>query len=229
MGKRMTWGDIKLIALQTMFSNDGETLVEDDVNREYLNAMPGKANEALQQIALVGRPILKSWQIEVTEDDTEDADGGESAESGEKLRLTVKSGELYKVALSYYLPRFRCLHQLLLEDGVDYAPAEEWRLEGDDVLVIPADTVGTYTVWYKAYPQVIDRETEDSEEIDLAPEAAALIPLYIAAELYKEDELSLATVLRNEYEDGLVKLQTAYASSGAGIRPAGMLNTTGWW
>lgn len=52
----MTWGDVKLAALQTMYSNEGAVLTEDDINREYINAMPAKANEALQQIASVGRP-----------------------------------------------------------------------------------------------------------------------------------------------------------------------------
>ena len=47
----MTWGDVKLAALQTMYSNEGAVLTEDDINREYINAMPAKANEALQQIA----------------------------------------------------------------------------------------------------------------------------------------------------------------------------------
>lgn len=218
----MTWGDVKLIALQTMFSNDGQTLVEDDVNREYLYAMPGKANEAMQQIATVGRPILKSWQIEVVED-------GNGSGGAEKLTLPLEAGRLHKIQLNHYLPRFRCVHRLLLEDSMGYGPAEEWQIEGDNVLVLPADTAGTYTLWYEAYPQTITMETEDGEELELAPEAAVLVPLYIAAELYKEDELSLATVLRNEYEDGLMKLQTAYAASGAGIRPAGFCNTTGWW
>ena len=49
----MTWGDVKLIALQTMFSNEGPALSVDDINQEYLYAMPGKANEAMQQIAAV--------------------------------------------------------------------------------------------------------------------------------------------------------------------------------
>ena len=35
----------------------------DDINQEYINAMPGKANEAMQQITAVGRPILKDWHI----------------------------------------------------------------------------------------------------------------------------------------------------------------------
>ena len=78
-------------------------------------------------------------------------------------------------------------------------------------------------------PADITAETPDEEAIDLAAEAAVLIPLYIAAGLYKEDDISIATILRNEYEDGLVKVQTTYASSGSGIRSAGVRNTTGWW
>lgn len=80
----MTWGDVKLAALQTMYSNEGAALTEDDINREYINAMPAKANEALQQIASVGRPILKSWQIEI------DADTDEPVVTAEKLILPKK-------------------------------------------------------------------------------------------------------------------------------------------
>ena len=60
-------------------------------------------------------------------------------------------------------------------------------------------------------------------------DAAVLIPLYIAAELYKEDELAMATVLRNEYEDGLQKVQAAWQSSAGGMRVESARNTTGWW
>ena len=93
----MTWGDVKLAALQTMYSNEGAVLTEDDINREYINAMPAKANEALQQIASVGRPILKSWQIEI------DADTDEPVVTAEKLILP-KTKDLYKIPLQDYLP-----------------------------------------------------------------------------------------------------------------------------
>ena len=36
----MTWGEVKLAALQRIFSNDGTALNKDDSNEEYLNAMP---------------------------------------------------------------------------------------------------------------------------------------------------------------------------------------------
>ena len=219
----MTWGDVKLIALPTMFSNEGAVITVDDINQEYINAMPGKANEAMQQIAAVGRPILKDWHIT-------GADDAEEAETETMLTLPAVE-KRYKISLSHYLPRFRCIDRgaVLLDDGVCYDVAEDWRIEGDDVLVIPGNVTGEYTVWYRAYPQTITATTPDSERIDMPEDAATLIPLYIAAELYKEDELAMATVLRNEYEDGLQKVQAAWQSGAGGMRAERVRNTTGWW
>lgn len=218
----MTWGEVKLIALQTMFSNEGPNLSVDDINQEYLYAMPGKANEAMQQIATVGRPILKDWHIKIAED---------AAEAATPELLTLPAVEKrYKISLGHYLPRFRCIDrgQVMLDDGNIYDVAEDWRIEGDDVLVIPGNVTGEYTVWYQAYPQTITAATPDDAAIDMPENAAVLIPLYIAAELYKEDELAMATVLRNEYEDGLQKLQAAWQAGTAGLRAEPARYTTGW-
>lgn len=219
----MTWGEIKLIALQTMFSNEGQALAVDDINQEYLYAMPGKANEAMQQIAAVGRPILKEWHITV-------AEGAEETETEDMLTLPTVE-KRYRIRMGHYLPRFRCIDRgaVMLDDGVCYDVAEDWSVEGDDVLVLPGSVTGVYTVWYRAYPQTITADTPDDEVIDMTEDAAVLIPLYIAAELYKEDELAMATVLRNEYEDGLQKVQAAWQSSAGGMRVESARNTTGWW
>lgn len=219
----MTWGEIKLIALQTMFSNEGQALAVDDINQEYLYAMPGKANEAMQQIAAVGRPILKEWHITV-------AEGAEETETEDMLTLPAVE-KRYRIRMGHYLPRFRCIDRgaVMLDDGVCYDVAEDWSVEGDDVLVLPGSVTGVYTVWYRAYPQTITADTPDDEVIDMTEDAAVLIPLYIAAELYKEDELAMATVLRNEYEDGLQKVQAAWQSSAGGMRVESARNTTGWW
>lgn len=219
----MTWGEIKLIALQTMFSNEGQALAVDDINQEYLYAMPGKANEAMQQIAAVGRPILKEWHITV-------AEGAGETETEDMLTLPAVE-KRYRIRMRHYLPRFRCIDRgaVMLDDGVCYDVAEDWSVEGDDVLVLPGSVTGVYTVWYRAYPQTIAADTPDDAVIDMPEDAAVLIPLYIAAELYKEDELAMATVLRNEYEDGLQKVQAAWQSSAGGMRVESARNTTGWW
>ena len=37
----MTWGDVKLIALQTMFSNEGAVITVDDINQIKNKHAPG--------------------------------------------------------------------------------------------------------------------------------------------------------------------------------------------
>ena len=117
----------------------------------------------------------------------------------------------------------------MLDAGGAYGEAENWSMEADEFLVLPGDLAGVYTLYYAAYPQTITLTTPDAEELDIHPEAAVLIPLYIAGELYKEDELAMATVFRNEFEDGLEKLRQAYRESGTGYRGGSVRNTTGWW
>lgn len=52
----------------------------------------------------------------------------------------------------------------------------------------------------------IDENTLDEAEIDLPSDACVLIPLYIASQLYKDDDISQATAYRNEFEVGLQDL-----------------------
>ena len=213
----MKWGEAKLICLQTMFANEGPALTENDSNRDYLYAMPGKANEAMMQLSMVGRPLLKEAKIAVgVENELEAA--------------VLEGGATWRVHLKEYLPDFRALHQLMLDSHGIYGDAEEYRVVGEDVLVLPGDVEGVYTVIYKAYPTPVSLETLDDEVLDVNEECAALVPIYMAAELYKDDDLSLATVLRNEYEDGLQKIRAAWAESGGGGYAVAMRrNTTGWW
>ncbi len=49
-------------------------------------------------------------------------------------------------------------------------------------------------------------DTPDEEEIALTEDACVLIPLYIAGQLYKDDDISQATAYRNEFEVGLQDL-----------------------
>lgn len=52
----------------------------------------------------------------------------------------------------------------------------------------------------------ITKETKNDYEIQLPEDACVLIPLYIASQLYKDDDISQATAYRNEFEVGLQDL-----------------------
>lgn len=52
----------------------------------------------------------------------------------------------------------------------------------------------------------ITEETSTDYKLTLPEDACVLIPLYIASQLYKDDDISQATAYRNEFEVGLQNL-----------------------
>lgn len=86
--------------------------------------------------------------------------------------------------------------------GNDYIVANSYFQEADKTLVIPRDKKGIYKIHYRAYPQQITLDTPDDTELSLDPEVAALVPLYMASQIFKDDDLSVSTVYRNEFEVG---------------------------
>lgn len=52
----------------------------------------------------------------------------------------------------------------------------------------------------------IDKDTKDDYKLTISEDACVLIPLYIASQLYKDDDISQATAYRNEFEVGLTDL-----------------------
>lgn len=93
-------------------------------------------------------------------------------------------------------------------DGVktDYMQTSIYSIEGDHVLVLKNDHPGNYLVWYRSFPEMITYETLDTYVFDLPDDIMLLVPTYIASELYKEDDLAIATSYRNEFEVELSRL-----------------------
>ena len=220
----MTWGELKLAALQRIFSNDGVSLNKDDSNEEYLNAMPAVANEVLTILTGVGVPLERVLLVEVTGEVT----APELSEG--TLRLPLTAGGVARIRMRETAADYRALsagniYQETAAGG--YGPAEEWSVEGLDTLVLPVGEEMTYTVYYRAYPPKLSSGTPDDTDLGLPREAAELAPLYIGSQLYREDDIQMSTQMRNEFEDGLLKLQQAIAE-----RPAGgsgrVKNTSGW-
>lgn len=221
----MTWGEVKLAALQRIFSNDGAALNRDDSNEEYLNAMPAVANEALTILTGAGIPLLRKLIVEITPEVTE------PEKDGQTLRIPVTSGGVAHIDMRETAELYRALasgeiYRETAREG--YGPADSWSVEGTDTLVLPVGEAAVYTVYYQAYVPVISASTPDDTDLGVPREVAELVPLYIGAELYREDDIQMSTQMLNEFENGLSRLQMAAAS-----RPAGgsgrVRNTTQWW
>lgn len=214
----MTWKDLKIITLQKVFAISDGNLVEDDTTREYLSAMPGAANEGLKLLATAGRFLKK--QLVIIQ--------GDDAEEGAVVRAlsenAVERYDLEDLAEDFYgLDGDGAYFE---QDG-SYGQASNWTMEAGHVLVLPGNQEGKWTLWYNAYPADITDETADDTELPLHPEAAVLLPLYMASQLYKDDELSMAVQYRNEFEVGRDALAGAKGRS-QGSRDA-WGSATGWW
>ena len=221
----MTWGDVKLAALQRIFSNDGAALNRDDSNEEYLNAMPAVANEALTILTGAGIPLLRKLRVEIS------PDAEKPEKEGDTLRVPVTSGGVARIDMREAAEGYRALvsGEIYRETDRDgYGPADSWSVEGTDTLVLPVGEGAVYTVYYQAYAPALSASTPDDTDLGVPREVAELLPLYIGAELYREDDIQMSTQMLNEFENGLSRLQMAAAS-----RPAGgsgsVKNTTLWW
>lgn len=87
-----------------------------------------------------------------------------------------------------------------------YLQTSDFYQEGTKTLVLDRDMIGNFTIYYRAYPVQITADTEDEYELPIDPEVYTLLPLYMASQLYKDDDNGIATSYRNEYEVGFDRL-----------------------
>lgn len=201
----MTWQEIKLATLQKMFSSDGTTIdPDDDAISEYLNAMPQAANEALQMLATAGRYIRTSTTIE--------------KESGEKFALDMTS-ELKDFC------RLGTLEVYELDDNGVPTPYEDAVFMGGKYLVLPEDAEGIFEIFYDAKPTSITLDTADDTKINLPDDAVVLLPLYMASQIYKDDDITVATYYRNEFETAFERLVNPSRTP----THESFTSNTGWW
>lgn len=108
-----------------------------------------------------------------------------------------------------------------------YLAADRYYQEAGKTLVLRRDMPGSYTVYYKKYPETITIDTPDSYEMVLDPEVSALLPLYMASQLYKDDDNSISTVYRNEFEVAFERLVVS-SQSGSVPRREEFVSESGW-
>ena len=182
----MTWKEIKLATLQKMFSAEGANINEnDEAVRPYLNAMPHAANEGLQLISAAGlRPT--AW-LEL-----------EKPENTATIDLTTACPQLDATAPFAVYWMNSAGRPLLRPEAL--VTAGRW-------LTLPWQEAGKVQLAYAPLPPVITLATADDLMIPLPPTAAVLLPFYMASQLYKEDDLALSTVYRNEFEAALALLE----------------------
>ena len=201
----MTWKEIKIAALQRMFAIPGDDIVMDDTTQPYLLSMPAAANEALQLLSTAGKFLIKYHEIE--QDGTQEG---------------IQRYDLRALCESFYSVKD---NQIFVEDENGYRQETGSVFEGDSILVLPGERAGKWRIYYNAYPAEIVKDTPDDYELPLDPEVAVLIPLYIASQLYKDDDISQSVQFRNEFETAREELRGA----GTPVVQTEFMSARGWW
>lgn len=100
-------------------------------------------------------------------------------------------------------------------DVTRYVRTSDFFQEGDKVLVLDRDTPGNFKIYYKAYPNRIPQNIGDDVELAIDDEVYPLLCLYMASQLYKDDDNAIATGYRNEFEIGFERLKDATSTPSA--------------
>jgi len=187
----MTLGEIKLQTLRLMFMDaEGDITLDnlpelyDSVEyRGYLNGMNGSINRALARIERAGAMPLNRRKLE---------------------RNEGVEGRYYTTYnLANIIPDYSRLDRVISEIGYSYNGNYPYRLEGD-VLILPnnRNLQNIYLIYVKKVPWVSE-STRDDTELDMPDYLSSILPYYIKADLWEEEEPELANHARNIFEKAL--------------------------
>lgn len=174
----MTLGELKIETLKKMFLNSKPIEIQELENYKndkkyatYLNMFNQALNEGLLICMRRGREIIKSYEIKGSSDTL--------------FNLKDLISNFYKI------------YKVL----IDGRETSLYHMETDYILCLDIrKTPQTIVIIYEAYPELVTDDTEDDDEIDSPIENLMILPLYIASQLYKDDDIAQATMYRNEFE-----------------------------
>lgn len=169
----MTWGEIQIESLKKMFLNNDDLKI-DDLETYKTNKKYKTYIYAMPQAC------------------------NEAINYITNLIPVIKSYELTidkeRIDLSTLIDDFKCVQNIIT--------TRKWNMETNSVIKFD-EANGTAIMYYEANPKIIDSNTETSESIEINKDCVRYIPLYIAAELYKDDDLTLSTVYMNEFMNNI--------------------------
>lgn len=198
----MTWEEIQKATLDKVFSRTNygtEVSLDSPEVADYVKAMPHNATFAFIDLAEV-MPIYKSVDVELDEQ--------------------VQGNRLLKIR--ELVPDFMrlCPDRLTITDEYNnFYRINDYQFDGDDQLYIPGTYTGTLVIWYEALPAQVTEQTPGDTTFELSEEAQRAIPLYVASQIFKEDDISMAVQYLNEYENvkSILASRASRTQSGGGF------------
>lgn len=224
----MTYLELKIAVLQKMFAITGSEVVSDDTTRPYLASLPQAANEGIDLIVQSGRPVRASCMIHQAdtlppEEELTEGDGYGTTRSSGVNRYDMEA----LIGASYR--RVDGQNVWYTDEQGNYAATTDYAVEAERWLLLPADKRGDWRVYAICIPEPVQltATTEDDFTIPLPKECCDILPLYIASQLYKDDDISMSTIWRNEFNVALEAIAAQAAESGSGS--GAFESVTGWW
>lgn len=187
----MKLGEIKLEALKIMFTNNGqdiviedmETLLRDEIYRNYLINMNGSINRCFSNIEDKGVLPLRV------------------------LNLDISTAERVNGFLRFNLNEitdFYKIDRIVYENSYgEFISDCEFRVEAN-ILILPEITQEeNYRLIYKPNIMRITSAMNDEEEVDVPDNIAVYIPYFIKGDLFRDDEPDEANEARNWFEQAM--------------------------
>lgn len=202
MNKDYTWGDIVVATCRKMFLNkdaitvaDLPDLIDDRNYSTYINMAPDVMNELM--VILNNRVLINidtmtlNLQDTLMEDYLEDDFSSYVFDIHKYMEDNEITNYLYTEVIQHtYIKRDNLLFEE--QDGKLYI----------DKRFMDRNSL-TLTIKYRIIPERFTTTTSWNTVIDLPYNICSIVPLYLASELYKDDDISLATSYRNQFETEL--------------------------
>lgn len=199
MNKDYTWGDIVIATCRKMFLNkdaitvaDLPDLIDDRNYSTYINMAPDVMNELM--VILNNRVLINIDTITIKLDDANlekyliDDNSTFVFDIKEYMKDNEIDNYLYTEVIQHtYIKRDNLLFEE--QDGKLYI----------DKRFIDRNSL-TLTIKYRIIPERFTTTTPWSTLIDLPYNICSIVPLYLASELYKDDDISMSTAYRNQFE-----------------------------
>ena len=202
MNKDYTWGDIVISTCRKMFLNkdaitvaDLPDLIDDRNYSTYINMAPDVMNELM--VILNNRVLINIDTITIKLDDANlekyliDDNSAWVFDIKEYMKDNEIDNYLYTEVIQHtYIKRDNLLFEE--QDGKLYI----------DKRFIDRNNL-TLTIKYRIIPERFTTTTPWNTLIDLPYNICSIVPLYLASELYKDDDISMSTAYRNQFETEL--------------------------
>lgn len=171
----MNWGEIQIESLKKMFLNTDNLIVDNLAT--YLQDKKYKTY-------LFAMPQACNEAIKYL--------ASQLGTETEKYTLEYNGESTFN--LSDYMPDISKIETIICPTGVVY------KMLTENVIQFNNWNEGNIDIYYEVEPEEIKSSTAATKKIAaLKDKYVRIIPLYIAGELYKDDDLSLSTMYMNEF------------------------------